>query len=149
MKADDPGPVFVSARSGMDVEFLGIRHRLTSQQTGGACAIFESTFAPGDANRLHVHRLEDEIGYVLEGALEVRLQDRTEMLEAGGLARLPKGLAHAIRNPLPTPSRYLFLAVPGGLDRWFDAVADASHDGTLDDERFEALSEAFGLGWLE
>jgi hypothetical protein len=59
------------------------------------------------------------------GALEVRLRDRSAILEAGGVRRLPKKLPHAIRNPLETPSRYLFLAVPGGLDRWFDAVAGA------------------------
>jgi hypothetical protein len=71
------------------------------------------------------------------------------ILEAGGIGRLPKGLPHAIRNPLETPSRYLFLAVPGGLDRWFDAVAAAKSDGSLDDALFRRVSEDFGIGWLE
>jgi hypothetical protein len=61
----------------------------------------------------------------------------------------PRTSPNAIRNPLETPSRYLFLAVPGGLDEWFDAVANANRDGLLDDSMFDQLSEDFGIGWLE
>ena len=149
MEPDDPQPVFVTPHSGKVLDFLSVTHKLTSQQTGGACYIFESSFEPGAGNRLHVHSREDEIGYVLKGALEIRLQDRTAILEAGGIARLPRDLPHAIRNPLETPSRYLFIAVPGGLDQWFDAVADAERDGLLEDALFRQLSMDFGLGWLE
>jgi mannose-6-phosphate isomerase-like protein (cupin superfamily) len=131
------------------LDFLGVTHKLTSQQTGGAYYIFESEFDPETGNRLHVHGREDEIGYVLEGALEIRLRDQTLVLDAGGAARLPKNIPHAIRNPLKTPSRYLFMAVPGGLDRWFDAVAEAKRDGALDEAMFRKLSLDFGIGWLE
>jgi len=147
--AGDTQPTFLPPRSGRVLDFLGVTHRLTSEQSGGSIYMFESTFEPGTGNRLHVHSREDEIGYVLEGALEVRLRDRTAVLEAGGVSRLPKTVPHALRNPLETPSRYLFLAVPGGLDRWFDALADAKDDGSLDEALFRTLSEEFGIGWLE
>jgi quercetin dioxygenase-like cupin family protein len=146
---DDPQPVFLPPGSGRALDVLGVTHRLTSEQSGGSIYIFESTFEPGTGNRLHVHSREDEIAYVLEGALEVRLRDRSQILEAGGVGRLPRNLPHAIRNPLDRPSRYLFLAVPGGLDRWFDAVADAAAGGLLDDTLFRTLSADFGIGWLE
>jgi quercetin dioxygenase-like cupin family protein len=145
----DPGPVFVPPHSGRVLDFLGVTHRLTSRQTGGACYIFESAFDPGTGNQLHVHRREDEIAYVLEAAVEVRLRDQTLVLDAGGIARLPKNIPHAIRNPLETPSRYLFIAIPGDLDRWFDALADAKRDGALDDALYRKLSGDFGIGWLE
>ena len=148
-KLDDPQPVLLPPGSGRVLDFLAVTHRLTSEQSGGSIYIFESAFEPGAGNRLHVHSREDEIAYVLEGALEVRLRDRTAILEAGGVGRLPKNLPHAIRNPLETPSRHLFLAVPGGLDRWFDAVADAKLDGSLPDALFRKLSEDYGIGWLE
>jgi quercetin dioxygenase-like cupin family protein len=148
-RADEPKPVFLPASTGRIVEFLGITHRLTSDRSDGSIYIFESDFEPGASNRLHVHSREDEIAYVLEGALQVRLRDSTAILEAGGVGRLPKGLPHALRNPLETPSRYLFLAVPGGLDRWFDAVADANDAGALDDAVFRKLSEEYGIAWLE
>jgi len=149
MKPDPGQPVFVPPRSGTVLDFLAVTHKLTSQHTGGAYYLFETAFDPGDGNRLHVHRREDEIGYVLEGALEVRLGDQTLVLEAGGVARLPKGIPHAIRNPLATPSRYLFLCVPGGLDQLFDALARAKKDGVLDDATSSRLSQDHGIDWLE
>ncbi len=149
VKAGDQQPVFVPPGSGKVLDFLAVTHRLTSQDTGGACYIFESALDPETGNKLHVHRREDEIGYVLEGALEIRLLDQTVTLDAGGIARLPKNVPHAIRNPLTTPSRYLFIAIPGGLDQWFDAVADAKRDGALNDATFRELSRDFGIGWLE
>jgi len=142
-------PVVIPPGSGKVLRFLGVTHKLTGQQTGGAYYLFESLFEPETGNRLHVHRREDEIGYVLEGALEIRLLGETRSLDAGGIARLPKNVPHAIRNPLKTPSRYLFIAVPGGLDQWFDALADAKRNGALNDEVFRELSGDFGIAWLE
>lgn len=149
MKSDDTQPIFVPPDSGEVLDFLSVTHKLTSQQTGGAFYLFESAFDPGTGNKLHVHRREDEIGYVLEGALEIRLGERTSVLDAGGVAWLPKGIPHAIRNPLETPSRYLFMTVPAGLDQWFDAVARAKSDGSLDDAMFGKLSLDYGIDWLE
>jgi hypothetical protein len=65
------------------------------------------------------------------------------------VGRLPRRLPHAIRNPLDVPSRYLFLAVPGGLDRWFDAVAAAMDAGDIDGAVLRALSNEYGIDWLE
>ena len=46
MKSDDPQPIFVSPHSGKKLEFLGVTHKLTSEQTGGAYYLFESVFPP-------------------------------------------------------------------------------------------------------
>jgi quercetin dioxygenase-like cupin family protein len=149
MNPEHAGPVFVSSGAGAVLEALSVTHKLTSDQTDGSCYVFESTLAPGEGNRMHRHQREDEICYVLDGAVEVRLGDGFRTLETGAIARLPKGIAHAIRNPSMTPSRYLFIAVPAGLDQWFDAVARATESGSLDDAGLDALARAYGIDWLE
>ncbi len=149
MKSDDPKPIFVPPHSGKVPEFLGVTHKLTGHQTGGAYYLFESIFEPETGNRLHVHRREDEVGYVLEGALEIRIADQTVVLEAGGVAHLPRNIPHAIRNPLKTISRYLFMAIPAGLDEWFDALDAARQSGMLDDALYRKLSMDYGIEWLE
>jgi quercetin dioxygenase-like cupin family protein len=149
MKSNDPQPIFIPPHSGRALEFLGVTHKLTGDQTGGAYYLFESVFGPGDGNGLHVHRREDEVGYVLEGALEIRLADQTVVVEAGGVAHLPKNIPHAIHNPLKTRSRYLFMTIPAGLDRWFDALEAARNAGTLDDVMYRKLSLEYGIEWLE
>lgn len=143
-------PIAVQPHEGKALDFLGVRHKLTDRQTGGGFYLFESEFGPGDGNRLHVHRYEDEVGYVLEGALAVRLGDQSLELGAGGIAYLPKGIPHAIRNPLTTPSKYLFAAVPGGfLEHWFEAVEAAEQGAGLDDTTYRELSLKYGIEWLE
>ena len=149
MESDNPQPIFVPPHSGKKLEFLGVTHKLTTHQTGGAYYLFESVFGPESGNRLHVHRREDEVGYVLEGALEIRLADQTVVVEAGSVAHLPKNIPHAIRNPLKTPSRYLFMTIPAGLDQWFDALDAAKKEGALDDAMFRKLSLDYGIEWLE
>jgi len=149
MKSDDPKPIFIPPNSGKAMEFLSVTHKLTGSQTSGAYYLFESVFGPGDGNRLHVHSREDEVGYVLEGALEIRLSNQTVVVEAGSVAHLPKNIPHAIRNPLETPSRYLFMAIPAGLDLWFDALDAARQNNVLDDEMFNKLSLDYGIEWLE
>lgn len=149
MPLDDPQPIFVPPGAGRALEFRGVTHKLTGDQTGGAYYLFESVFGPGIGNRLHVHRREDEVGYVLEGALEIRLADQTLVVEAGGVAHLPKNIPHAIRNPLQTPSRYLFMTIPAGLDQWFDALEAARNEGALDDAMYRKLSLEYWIEWLE
>ena len=149
MKPEDPQPIFVPPESGKKLDFLGVTHKLTGQQTGGGYYLFESVFEPGTGNRLHVHSCEDEVGYVVEGALEIRLADQTVVVQAGSVAHLPKNIPHAIRNPLETTSRYLFMTVPAGLDQWFDALDAARQEGTLDDALHRKLSQEYGIEWLE
>jgi quercetin dioxygenase-like cupin family protein len=150
MKANNLQPAAVSAEEGRVLQVLGVRHKLTELHTGGAIYFFDSEFGPGAGNKLHVHRYEDEIGYVLEGALTVQLGDQELELTTGGIAYLPKNIPHALRNPLSTPSRYLFAAIHGGyIEHWFEAVEAAAESGGLNDEAYRELALCYGIEWLE
>jgi quercetin dioxygenase-like cupin family protein len=146
---DEPQPIFVPPHAGKKLDFRSVTHKLTGEQTGGTYYLFESVFGPGGGNRLHIHHREEEVCYVLEGALEIRLADQTLVFEAGSVAHLPKNIPHAIRNPLEATSRYLFMAIPAGLDKWFDALEAAERSDMLDDEMYRKLSLDYGIEWLE
>ena len=146
---DQPRPVVVPPGSGRALKFLGVTHRLTRQHTGGAYYLFEFEFDPGDGNRLHVHRHEDEVVHVLEGAIEIRLGSDKLEAAAGGVAHLPKGIPHALYNPLKTRSRYLGIAVPGGMEDFFDELTAAGEAGALNDTAHKRISQKYGIEWLE
>lgn len=112
MKSDYPQPIVVPAGSGKELKFLGVTHKLTDPQTKGAFYLFEFEFDPESGNRLHVHSYEDEIVYVLEGAIEIRLDNQKVQGGEGRVAKLPKKISHALYNPLKTRARYLALAIP-------------------------------------
>jgi len=142
-------PLLVPQGSGKEIEFMGVIHKLTPAETGSGYYLFEGVFGPESGNRLHVHRNEDEVVYVVEGALEIRLDDRTLHARKGGVAHLPKNIPHALYNPLKTPLRFIAIAIPGGMEQFFDEVAAAKHAGTLDDAMHRKISQKYGIEWLE
>jgi len=149
VKPDHPQPFVVPPGSGKLSEFLGVTHKLTHGQTGGAYYLFEFEFDPESGNRFHVHQHEDEVIYVLEGEIEIRLGDQTLHATAGGVAHLPKRIPHGLYNPLKTRSRYLAIAVPGGMENFFDELSAAQEAGTLDDSSHRRISLKYGIEWLE
>ena len=56
---------------------------------------------------LHVHHHEDEVWYVLEGALRFQIGDEEIEARAGGAVFAPRGKPHTFWNPSPEPARYL------------------------------------------
>lgn len=149
MNFDFPQPIIVPQGSGKEYEFMGVIHKLTPAQTGSGYYLFESVFGPESGNRLHVHRYEDEVVYVKEGAIEIRLDNQILSAAAGDVAHLPKNIPHALYNPLKTPLKIIAIAIPGGMEKFFDEVAAAQNAGTLDDAMHRKISQKYGIEWLE
>jgi len=149
MKSNHPQPIVVPPDSGKVLKFLGITHKLTLQQTNSAYYLFEFEFDPEGGNRIHVHQYEDEVIYVLEGAIEIRLADQKLQVVTGGVAHLPKHIPHALYNPLKTRSGYLGMAIPGGIENFFDELDAALEAGILNDTTHKKISKKYGIEWLE
>jgi len=149
MKTYHPQPVIVPPDEGKVLEYIGIKHKLTHQDTGDAYYLFEFEFDPESGNRLHVHQHEDEVVHVLEGEIEIRVGGQTLRAVAGGVAHLPKRIPHALYNPLKTRSRYLAIVVPGGMENFFDELSVAQEAGALDDAEHRRISLKYGIEWLE
>lgn len=142
-------PIAVLPGSGRKLAHLGVTHLLTSAQTGGAYYLCEAIFGPESGSPLHIHHHEDEVIYVLEGELDVRLDTDKLHVPSGGVVRLPKKSPHALYNPLKTPLKILVHAIPGGLEGYFDEVETALENGSLDDALHASISAKYGLEWLE
>ena len=149
MGAVVPNPVAVLPGAGRALQSLGVTHKLTSEQTGGAFYVCEAVFGPESGSPLHIHHYEDEVIHVLEGAIETRLDNDSLHAPSGGIVHLPKRIPHALQNPLKTPLRIIVHAVPGGLEHYFDEVNAALQDGTFDAASHTAISKKYGLEWLE
>lgn len=149
MQSGSAKPIVVPWHSGRELKLIGVTHKLVSQQTAGAYYLFEAEFDPENGNRLHVHTYEDEAVYVLQGAIQIRLGDGSLEAGEGGFAHLPKGIPHALYNPLKTPLMILVMAIPGGMERFFDELEAALQDGSMDDAKHRAISQKYGIEWLE
>jgi len=149
MSIVQPQPVTLAPGEGILLKHMGVTHKLTSPQTAGAFYLCEAIFGPESGSPLHIHHHEDEVIYVLEGAIDVRLNQ--EMLHApvGGVIHLPKGSPHALYNPLKTPLKILVYTSPGGLEGFFDEVNQALESSLLSNETFSTISRKYGLEWLD
>jgi mannose-6-phosphate isomerase-like protein (cupin superfamily) len=72
---------------------------------------------------LHVHPAFDEVFYVLDGTLTVRLRDAVHEVAAGGTAFVPGAVPHTFANEAASPLRFLAVCAPGGFERYFRALA--------------------------
>ena len=61
---------------------------------------------------LHLHRIDEEAWYVLEGRLCVKRGDEIVELRAGSAVLLPRGTPHTYWNPSTEPVRYLLIMSP-------------------------------------
>lgn len=144
-----PQPIAIQPGMGRRLNTLGVTHKLTSDQTGGAYYLCEAVFGPESGSPFHIHHREDEVIYVLEGAIEIRLAHEKLLIPAGGVVHLPKAIPHALYNPLKTPLRIMVHAIPGGLENYFDEMENALQRGPLDRETFLQISKKYGLEWLD
>jgi mannose-6-phosphate isomerase-like protein (cupin superfamily) len=142
-------PVAIQPGAGRELTNLGVTHKLTSDQTGGAYYLCEAVFGPESGSPFHIHHREAEVIYVLEGVIEIRLAEEKLLIPAGGVVHLPREIPHALYNPLRQDLKIMVHAIPGGLEHYFDEMESALQNGPLDNETFISISQKYGLEWLE
>jgi quercetin dioxygenase-like cupin family protein len=116
------------------------------KQTGGALTVFESTAAPGEGPPLHRHASEDEVLYVLEGRLRVKLEATIHEAPAGSFVFIPKGAPHTWQNSGDGPASFLVLFTPAavGMEQFFERAAGLGDD-TRAAEAFKKFASDAGM----
>ena len=89
--------------------------------------------------RPHVHRVHEELFYVLDGEFDFFLEDQTVRVGVGAFVAVPPGVIHDFRNAGVGPARWLGIVAPGGLERYFTEVYDLAVAGQLTDARRREL----------
>lgn len=143
MPSATPAPRIVRAERSTDPRDPLDQWLFDAESTGGTFALNVSTLEPGEGPPMHVHRHEDETYVVIEGRLDVDVDGRSERLEAGDAAFLPRGAPHALRNPGPDRSKVLMLVHPPGLERFFKEMARLRSSGTATPEAVATLVARF------
>ena len=96
--------------------------KLTAAQTGGLMSIVEITEPACAKAPLHVHHLEDETFWVLEGDVTFEVGDTTCEASAGDVAFGPRDVPHRYTVG-DAGCRMLFILTPGGFE---GAIRDMS-----------------------
>jgi len=102
-------------------------------------SMFEWTIPPGFSTGLHVHRVQEETFYVLEGECEWQVGDQRIRATPGTYLFLPPGVPHNIGNASDKAARVLMTVSPPGHERYFEELAETIARGGASDPA--AISE--------
>jgi quercetin dioxygenase-like cupin family protein len=101
---------------------------LTGEQTGGALFMAEATVPPGCGNPPHIHDREDETFYLQEGTLTIQVGDKILNASPGDVAQLPRGVVHSFQNTGNVNAKFLVMAAPAGLEKFFEEAFYSAAD---------------------
>jgi quercetin dioxygenase-like cupin family protein len=105
-------------------------------------SMFDWTIPAGFSTGLHVHRVQEETFYVLEGVCEWQVDDQRVSAKPGTYLFLPPGVPHNIRNVSDKPARVLMTVSPPGHEHYFEELAKVATRGGQPDAN--AIAELRG-----
>jgi len=116
---------------------------LAGPQSDGRCAVIETHGRRGAAEPCHIHAREDELIYVVAGAVLVQIGEAVRRHGPGACIFLPHGREHAIQAASAT-ARWLTIASPAGIEGYYreGAAAEGGADAV---ERQIAVAARHGV----
>ncbi len=124
-----------------------MRFLVTGENTGHT-SMFDWTIPPGFATGRHVHRVQEETFYVLEGECEWHVGDRTIRATQGTYLFIPPHVAHNITNVSDKPARVLMTVSPPGHEHYFEELAKLAAQGTPDPQALANLRNRYDTDQL-
>jgi quercetin dioxygenase-like cupin family protein len=106
--------------------------KVRGAHSGGTLTVFEAANATGQGPPLHVHSLLDEVIYVVEGTIRVRLDDSVEQAAAGACVFIPRATPHTWSVRSDGSARMLVVVAPAGLEQFFESTANAGGRNAAD-----------------
>jgi quercetin dioxygenase-like cupin family protein len=133
-----------------------MEQHLSGSDTGSLFSLFENQ-APGSARTpIHVHDLDDETFYIIEGKMTVLVNGVRFTLGPGESIFLPRRVPHQLINETAEAARYLLLCTPSGFEGFLAAGGSVLPPGTKpkpvssdDIERMRNAAPAFGITLLQ
>lgn len=127
----DPRGYVLTEQDGEHLWFLDTRMTVKAggAQTGGAFTFLEWTAPEGFGPPRHIHGVEDEAFYILDGELLVECGDRRSTAGPGSFVFLPHGIPHAF-VVTAGPVRGLQITSPAGFEKFIGELGrPAEHLG--------------------
>lgn len=100
---------------------------VTGAESGGSYFTLLANVQPSAGPPPHLHHLEEEQLYVLEGQLTFSVGDQSFQLTTGDFVHIPRETVHSFKNG-PTSSRLLATFSPAGIEGFFRAAGEPVKD---------------------
>lgn len=98
-----------------------LRFLVTGEDTKHT-SMFEWTVPPGFTTGRHIHRVQEETFFVLEGECEWHIDDQKIVAMPGTYVFIPPGVPHDIGNSSSSPARMIMTVSPPGHEHYFEEL---------------------------
>ena len=92
-------------------------------------SMFDWTLPAGFSTGLHVHRVQEETFYVLDGECAWQIGDQHIRARPGTYVFIPPGVPHDIGNAADRPARMIMTVSPPGHEHYFEELAKLTARG--------------------
>jgi quercetin dioxygenase-like cupin family protein len=111
-------------------------------------SMFDWTIPPGFATGRHVHRVQEETFYMLEGKCEWHVGGDVIRATSGTYLFIPPGVPHNITNVSDKAARVLMTVSPPGHEHYFEELAKLTAKGAPDAKTISQLRARFDTDQL-
>jgi quercetin dioxygenase-like cupin family protein len=95
---------------------------LATEQDTKHTSMFEWTVPAGFSTGLHVHRVQEETFYVLDGECQWQIGEHLIRAVPGSFVLIPPGVPHNIANATDEPARVIMTVSPPGHEHYFEEL---------------------------
>ena len=137
-----------ASRPGKSIQIRGYQLlvKVSGDDNGGEFAVFEVPALPNTGPPLHMHHIEGEYFYVLDGELDVQVGTEVIRLKAGGSVYLPRMIPHTFQPAGGREARFLSFVQPAGRVEAFGLeLSNLLQKGPLDPVATKALFGRHGM----
>lgn len=111
-------------------------------------SMFDWTIPAGFATGRHVHRVQEETFYMLEGECEWHVGDEVVRATPGTYLFIPPSIHHNITNVSEKPARVLMTVSPPGHEHYFEELARLTASGMPDTKAISELRARYDTDQL-
>lgn len=143
-------PKIIKDKEGEILNVLGDiqTHKLIGSETDNQIVEWVDDIEPGVGIPPHIHTKEDEIFRVIKGQIEIKIDGKTTVLEAGDTAFAPKNVAHSWTVVGSEKAKMITSAFPAGIEIMFGELANLP-SGPPDFEKVTKICENYGITFVK
>ncbi|MBR9844767.1 MAG: cupin domain-containing protein [Algicola sp.] len=123
-------------------------HKLVGSDTNNQLVEWVDDVEPGVGIPPHEHTKEDEIFRVIKGQIEIMVDGKTTILEAGDVAFAPKNLPHSWKVVGTEKAKMITSAFPAGIEVMFRELADLPA-GPPDFAKVSEICGRYGITFIQ
>lgn len=143
-------PKIIKNKEGKVLNVLGDvqTHKLVGSETNNQIVEWVDDVEPGVGIPPHIHTKEDEIFRVIKGQVEIIVDGKSIVLEAGDTAFAPKNFSHSWKVIGTEKAKMITSAFPAGIEVMFKELAELP-PGPPDFDKVAKICGNYGISFLK